>query len=106
MTIKQGDQRSYLRMRLIDKSTGDPVDLSGASAVYFWFGYSSRSIGTQGNCQVIDAVGGIVEYRWAPDDLVAGQLLGEVEVIWPGAEPQTFPSYRFIHVEVADNLRS
>lgn len=54
---------------------------------------------------VIDEPNGIVEYVWALGDTdTAGTYQAEVEVEWPGGEPQTFPSRDYFSITVYADL--
>lgn len=104
-TLKRGDLRSPLRAQLYDRATGEAVDLTLATAVAFYFSFDPDLPGSNGACTVIDAATGVVEYQWqAGDTDTAGQLLGEFKVTWPSGLPQTFPSRRYLHIEIEDDL--
>lgn len=121
--IKRNDTLPYLRRQLLDASTGLPVDLTGATSIYF----NMRRIGT-GNSPDTGAVApkvhklavnittgsytpadGIVEYRWVEADTNnttdGGTLFaGEFEVTFSDGTIETFPQADYIQITIPIDL--
>lgn len=85
--IVQGDLLPALIVH-IEKSDGTPVDLTGASVQFV----VKAPGGTYTNdATILDAVNGIVQHDWTPDETSkAGTLFVRQVVTWSG-KPQTYP---------------
>ena len=88
--IKRGDLLPVWSATLYDGTT--PVNLATATSV--------RVIGVFAGEKIIDREAtsknsvGVVTMDWeAGDTDTAGTIYFEVEVLWPGSLPQTFPAY-------------
>jgi len=54
---------------------------------------------------VLPKTSGVVNYAWvAGDTATAGLYLGQWEVIWPGALPQSFPTLTYYAIEIRADL--
>jgi hypothetical protein len=91
--MKQYDLLPVLRLELLDGTT--PVDLTLASEVRLLL--KNRSAGLKVNAvmdkltQTGDTLGQ-VEYEWQVGDTdTLGTFQMEVQVMWPGSLPQSFP---------------
>ncbi len=103
--LKQYDLLPSLRITLLDGST--PVDLTLAS--------EARLLLKNRTGLLVDALMdisaqtgetvGVVEYEWQSGDTdTLGTLQGEVQVLWPGQIPQTFPAKGYFNVIVNRDL--
>lgn len=100
--IKRNDRRPYWRAALT--SNGDPVSLTGATAVRFTMKQGATVKVNKQPMTVIDAATGVVEYPWgASDTETSGTYNVEVEVDW-GGELQSFPSTGYFTVTINDDL--
>jgi hypothetical protein len=103
-TMKANDRRPYIQAQLM--TGGQPVDLSTASGVSFIMRPAGGGAVKVNAAAVIrDALNGVVRYAWAVGDTnTPGQYEAEWEVIWPTAEPQTFPTLEYHTVEIRADL--
>jgi len=103
-TIKQNDRLPELVATLL--AAGEPVNLTGAEGVEFHMtpvGGGAPKVDAAG--VIVNAVTGIVKYAWAVGDTdTVGAFLGEFEVMWSGARPETFPNDSNIDILVVDDL--
>ena len=81
VTFVAGDTGSSVIFILADLY-GNPIDLTGAT-VSFSYQIGSHPEVT-GSVVVTDAVNGICQYNWGPDELKAGEISGEVVAAYPG----------------------
>lgn len=112
-TFKVGDLEPPLEVQLLDGATA--VNLSNAVGVDFVMrdrvstGAAVGVVRARGAMAVADQAlrPGVVTYRWQPGDTDrAGVFSAEVRVTWPGDRPQTFPSRRYLLVELLADLHS
>jgi len=75
-----GDQTTKVRPTIKDAQTKAVVSLTGVSAVKILFKYRHSSTVTTKDMVVVDPAGGICEYQFASNELVAGYMDGEVEI--------------------------
>lgn len=101
--MKQNDLKPYLVLKLLD---GDVVaDLTTALAVRFLMRSPDGSLKVNAPMTVTDAVEGLVTYVWQLGDTnTLSNYKAEVEVMWPGSKPQTFPNNTYFVVAVIDDL--
>lgn len=105
--IKKGDRRPYLKGVLKDEN-GDVIDLTVANAVYFSMetrDSETPKISRQA-AEVVSAVDGEVQYKWAAGDTdTPGIYFGEFVVDWSGsADDLTIPNDGYIIIEVKDDV--
>jgi hypothetical protein len=112
-TIKQGDTyplRATLRLaptaaQRADGTPGSPLDLERADEVWFAMQRRGGERVVAGRCEVIDASGGVVEYRWRSEDTAkAGSHDGEFKIKWRDGSMQTVPSEGAIAIEVVKSV--
>ena len=103
--IKRGDTGPAFRATLRD-AVGDPVDLSGAAAVFNMRDTKSKAVKVSaGAMTVLDAPGGRVEYAWEPEDTdTVGVYDAEVQVTFSDATVETFPNDGMHRVEVLEDV--
>lgn len=104
--IKRGDLLPQWRATLFDgdPKPGNEVDLSPATAVVI--------IGVLDGVRIIDRraattfnASGEVTMDWqAADTDTPGVIAFEVEVMWPGGKPQTFPVDDYLFTTVYEDL--
>lgn len=103
--VKRGDLEPSISVVLDD--AGTPVDLTVATAVRFLMTDAAGAVivdraMTKGN-QTTDP--GLVTMAWqAADTDAAGVFSGEVEVMWPGNRPQTFPGNGYLNILILADL--
>jgi len=106
-SIKQSNRRPYLRVTLKDENDV-VVNVTTANAVLF--SMEARDIVTpkiaRAAATVVDAVNGVVEYRWtAADTDTEGIYFGEFVVDWDGIDDEiTFPNDGYIAIEVKEKV--
>lgn len=105
--LKQFDLRPVLRIRLLDGIT--PVNLTTASEVRLLL--KNRATGLKVNAvmtklnQADAATVGFVEYTWLPGDTnTLGTFQGEIQVLWAGGQPQTFPAKGYFTIAINRDL--
>lgn len=95
LDLKVGDLKPDLIVDLYDDATGQPVDLSTASAITVRCWRNNILLFERDAAPAMspeDRAGGIVRTLWqAGDTSEEADLYLEVEVVWPGSKPQTFP---------------
>jgi hypothetical protein len=104
--LKRGDLRPQLRLRLMSAGVG--VQLSEASSI----AVNARLPGSPVMVSrevVVDEPDefsyGFININLSPGDTeVAGTILFEVVVQWPGNKPQTWPSSGFLKVRISKDL--
>lgn len=100
--IKRNDLLPDLVVTLLDGTT--PVNLTAAVSVRFVM--SNRTgVKVDEPMAVTDATAGEVTYSWQPGDTdTKGLFNAEIEVMWPGDKPQTFPAEGYFQVAVGEDL--
>lgn len=105
--VKQFDLLPVFRMQLLNGTT--PVDLTLASEARLLL--KSRATGLKVDQvmeiqdQMDDDLIGVVEYAWQDGDTdTLGTFQGEVQVLWPGQLPQTFPAKGYFTINVNREL--
>lgn len=102
--IKTNDTSPKLIVTLTD-SSGNVVNLSGASAKLHMKKYGATSLKVQAAADVTDPVGGRVEYTWgAGDTSEAGTYYGEVEVTYGDLTVETFPNNGYFTIIIQEDL--
>lgn len=102
--IKRGDKLPRATATLTD-ADGNPVDLSGASAIFKMREIRGTELLISAAAEIDDVEGGVVGYTWANDDTdVAGGFLGEFAVAFPGGR-ETFPNNTHILIAIVEDLR-
>jgi hypothetical protein len=91
--LVQGDTGPQLKLTLTDEETGEPIDLTGASATMKFraVGSTSTLFTRTGFINSQTAIDGIVVFIWQTGDLDldAGSYEAEVEIIFDGGMRQT-----------------
>jgi hypothetical protein len=103
--IKQNDLEPSLRVQLLDLD--DPVTTLGTATAIRCIVTTRDGLTELVNraMSVVDAPNGWVELVWqAGDTTTLGTFRFEVEVMWPGARPQTFPVAGYGRLVVHDDL--
>lgn len=104
-SIKQGDRAPYLR-RILEDATGNALDLSGLTVKFYMRNaYTGITVVNAASVVIIDALTGVVEYRWDSDDTAfTGHYLGEFKVTIGSGILETFPNDTYIHIRVFQGL--
>jgi hypothetical protein len=88
------DQKPDLKMTLSDQD--GPVNLSGASSVTLQYRLGDTAKSVVGTIEPLQSTTGkgfvFFTFAQASDIPAAGRWRVQVEVMWPGAQKQTFPS--------------
>ena|SRR5438105_9735585 len=89
--LVQGDTRPTLTATLKDSASGDPIDLTTASAVRFQMREANdRRYTVNAAASIPNAAQGRVSYSWAADDLTRpGDYQAQFEIHWNDATVQT-----------------
>lgn len=91
--LVQGDTRPALVCTITDDSTGDPINLLGATCLLKFRAQGSATVKSTLTGTVIDATNGVVEFYWASDptslDGAAGSYQGEIQITFPDGQIQT-----------------
>lgn len=107
--IKHYDLYPIFRLVLLDGT--DPVDLTLATEARLLL--SSRNTGLKVNASMTitdqtdpDNIG-LVTYAWQIGDTdTVGSFNGEIQVLWPGQIPQTFPASGYFNVIIGKDLNN
>lgn len=102
--MKQNDLAPALDIQLLDGTTA--ADLGNAVSARF---IMRNRDGTKVNAamSILDQETdpGVVRYQWAAGDTdTVGTFDAEVEITWPPNNPQTFPGYQYMKVEISKDL--
>lgn len=106
--IKRGDRLPVLPVICLD-ADGNAVDLSTATSVRFHMrpvGSSTVKVNTAATPDPDQVTNkGKVTYAWgAADTDTAGPFWGEIEAVFPGTLPMTFPNGEHIPIDVYEDL--
>jgi hypothetical protein len=105
--IKRGDLLPQWKVTLFDGEpvAGNEVDLSPATGVVIIAKKEDGSVLINRRAATSFNGSGVVTMDWqAADTVAAGVLAFEVEVMWPGAKPQTFPVDDYLLTTVYEDL--
>jgi hypothetical protein len=104
--IKQDDLLPVFRVQLLDGT--NPVDLTSATAVRLMLSNRAQGLKVDALMTPLAQEGdtlGMVEYEWQEGDTdTIGSFNGEIQVLWPGQLPQTFPAKGYFRVLVNRDL--
>ena len=83
--LVQGDTRPQLRVTLTDETTGEAIDISGATCVMFFRAMGETGILDTLNGVVTSGINGQVVFAWNANTLAGaeGDYEGEVQVTFP-----------------------
>lgn len=107
--VKQGDTSPAIESRLEDDE-GDPVDISGYTAVSFHMKPKDADTvkvndDDSGNVTVVDPANGLVKYEWQSGDTdTSGRFEAEWQVTYADGTEETFPNTRNISVRVVPEI--
>lgn len=91
--LVQGDTRPALVCTITDDSTGEPVNLTGATCVLKFRAQGSTTLKATLLGTVTDAANGQVEFYWASDPSslngAPGTYQGEIEITFADGQIQT-----------------
>lgn len=88
--LVQGDTRPALVCTLTDDTTGNPINISGASVVLRFREVGSTTAKANINGTVTDGANGVVEFQWTNTALdTAGNFEGEIEITFGSGAVQT-----------------
>lgn len=104
-TVKSHDRRPIIRYLIIE-ANGQPVDLTAALQVDFIMRAANGGpLKVNAPATVVDAPGGVVEYRWLTGDTdLPGNYQAEWEVHWELGLTETFPRLTYLTVAVLADL--
>ena len=104
-TIKQNDLEPPLRVQLLDDET-PLTNLATASAIRCIITTRDKLTEVADRAMsVTDSANGWVEMTLiAGDTDTIGRYIFEIEVMWPGSRPQTFPANGYGRFVVTDDL--
>lgn len=104
--IKQNDLRPPLKVQCSRSDTGI-ANLTTATSVKFIM-RKKGEVGTpkiSRAAAIENAATGIVRHDWLSGDTdTEGTFYGEFEVTWPDGDPETFPNYGYIKINIGDDL--
>lgn len=84
-----------------------PIDLSTATRVNLLLKGQKRNAPASvlGQCQIVDAVNGVVRYVWtAPDTAVADLYNALFEILWGDGTESSVPNKGYFYVEFQPDL--
>lgn len=100
--LKKGDRKPYYLTDL-KQADGTPVPgLSTATTIEFRMSHRANEKKVTGTATLVDEALARVQYEWLDGDTdTEGEYLVSFRVIWPGNEPQSFPTdgYKSLFVE-------
>ena len=96
-----GDTETKVKFKLRNRTTGDVIDLTGASVT---FRYKISTPATKVRTMNVEspATGGVVSYQFVSGDLAAGLLEGEVQAVLSSGKRLT--SADTVRYEIRDQL--
>ena len=100
ISIKRGDTRSALRVRLMDYDD-TVIDLNGAT-VNFIMSNSQLKV-LQNRAAVVQGLGNVL-VTFGPNDFEAGSMYVEIEVIFADGKRETYPDKGYISIPVEKDL--
>lgn len=104
--LKKGDTSPSITVICKDEN-GDVVPLTAATGATFSMidpGTDTPKI-DKAAAVIEDAAAGKVRYDWASGDVdTPGEYNGEVEVAWSAGGTTTFPNFRYIKIEILDDI--
>ncbi len=103
--IKVHDLLPVLRMVCTD--AGEPVDLTNVSEVRLLLKNRTAGLKVDALMEKADQEDepGVVTYEWQDGDTdTVGTFLGEIQVLWPGQKPMTFPAKGNFQVRINRDL--
>jgi hypothetical protein len=105
--LKRGDTYPFLRATLTD-GDDEPIDLTGSTVrlTLRTKGTSPTTVVDDVVVDIIDDVGGRVEYEWqAADTATTTSFDGEFKITWGDGEVTFVPTEGFFTITVNPNLR-
>lgn len=103
--LKTGDLRPYLRRQIISKSTGLPIDVTGATITFSMETLDGLAIVDEAAGVVEDGSEGIIRYEWeAGDTDVAGTYRGEFLVDAGNGNIFSVPQNGYITIIIQSDL--
>ena len=88
--LVQGDTRPALVCTLTDGSTGNPINITGASVTFRFREVGSTTTKATINGSVTDGANGVCEFQWTNTALdTAGNFEGEIEITFSSGAVQT-----------------
>jgi len=101
ISIKQNDLRPIIQFTLSEN--GAVKNLTGATSATLKMRTGVTTVTRLG--VITSAVGGIVQITFTGTDTsVVGTYQAEIEVIWPTAQPQTFPNDGYFELIIVDDV--
>ncbi len=102
--MKQNDLAPALDIQLLDG--GEALDLSQAiGAKFIMRDRTGVKVSAAMSIRDQTQYKGVVRYQWVLGDTdTAGVFDAEVEITWPPNNPQTFPGYQYMKVEISKDL--
>ena len=103
--IKQNDTFPALQVTLKDED-GASVNLSGTTVVFNMRDTATETLKINNQtATVVDALNGVVEYRWATGDTdTVDSYEAEFEVTYGSGGIETFPNTAYIEIEVVEEV--
>ena len=103
ITLKRGDTRHAIKAILKDND-GDPVDLTGCEIKFIMAPLGRRATVCR-EPYIADAGHGEVWVVWVPGETgISGVYQAELEVVYPDGKVETFPSNRYISINIMNDL--
>lgn len=103
LMMKQGDTKNVYTVTLQDEFR-QAVDLTGATVN---FRLAGEKLTINKTATIIDATGGMVTFSFDDNDVTGtGAMDGELKVVYPNGDKETFPSNGYISFNIRANLLS
>jgi hypothetical protein len=107
-SIKQNDTYPYLAAQLKESKEGgekELIDLTSAEKVKFVAKLKTGETVIEGECTIVEAKEGKVEYEWASEDTkTAGLYEIEFKITWAPDKVQSVPNEDYDEIEIEASL--
>lgn len=105
--MKTGDREPSIRRKLLSATSGDPIDLAGASAKFIMKDSAGNEAVNAAAVIETPTTTGVVRYDWqAGDTSEEGTFEAEFQIVFSGGNVYTMPNDGYIIVKITEQLGS